>query len=355
MNRDIYGFIALCAFAFPFIAGPILIGYKIFRKFRPSKEVTQIEKQPERKLAEPSTLPKPASAQWAVLNFIAATIICVLASSLVGMVISVFSNLMYIVFVFPLVMGLANGGLLTDGMQRMKIRKTYQLIFISVLMAVATYGTYHYGRYIGLQVQTSLQMFPGLSAATEDENLRVAKIVVDYAVEEKTGHSGFVGYMLFMAQEGVSISRFYHSSRLNLGPILTWFYWILEFGIILGITISMGKKQAGMPFCEVCGNWYGKEKHLGGTTPANESLLLDLLKQKDFIELGRLIEQNAELPSMEIYFQGCEICKKSNSFLVVRHAFRNSKGVLQFTDAAQISLQPRDSMLLLNQSRLIRN
>lgn len=92
-----------------------------------------------------------------------------------------------------------------------------------------------------------------------------------------------------------------------------------------------------------------------GTTPANESLLLDLIKQKDFIELGKLLEKNAELPSVEIYFQDCEICNKSNSRLVVRRAIQSSKGGLQFTDTSQIILQPKDSVLLLNQLRFIGN
>ena len=62
----------------------------------------------------------------------------------------------------------------------------------------------------------------------------------------------------------------------------------------------------GTAFCKSCGNWYGKERHLGGTALANETFLLDLIKQKDFIELGKLMDKNAELPSLEVYFQGCE-------------------------------------------------
>ncbi len=151
-------------------------------------------------------------------------------------------------------------GPISGAIQMAKIRKTSQLILLSLLATVTLYGTYHYGRYIGLQVQTSLEIFPGLSEATEDKNLSAAKAFVDYALEKETGYSGFVGYMLFKANEGVSIGRFYHSNRLNLGPVLTWFYWAVEFGIILWITIYTGRNLIRRPFCEFLWElvWQGK-------------------------------------------------------------------------------------------------
>ncbi|MCI0610858.1 MAG: hypothetical protein L0Z71_17585 [Anaerolineae bacterium] len=355
MNKDIFGIIVLFIFASPVIALVMIIAFKIFRKFRPRRQELRIEKQPERKLENQYMPHKPAIMQRTVFNFIAATVMAVLAGLVIGIVTSLFSNLIYIVFVFPLVIGFAGGTVITGAVKMAKIRKINQVIFMSLLVAISIYGTYHYGGYVSLQVQTSLEMFPGLSTATEDKNLKVTKAVVDYAIEQETGYSGFVGYMFLRAKEGVSIGRFYHSNRLNLGPILTWFYWILEFGTVLGVMIIMGKKQTSMPFCESCGNWYGKKEHLGGMTRANESLLLDLIKQKDFIEMGKLIEKNAELPSVEIYFQGCEICNQSSSRLLVRRAFQSSQRGLQFTDASQTILQPKDSRLLLNHLRFIRN
>jgi hypothetical protein len=198
-------------------------------------------------------------------------------------------------------------------------------------------------------------MFPGLSQATDGKNLKVAKAFLDYALEEETGYSGFAGYMLYRASEGVSIGRLFRGSSFNLGPILTWSYWIIEFGIIFGITFHKGKKMMGTAFCKSCGNWYGREKHLGGTTPANESFLLDLIEQKNFIELGKLMDKNAELPSLEVYFQGCEVCRKSHSHLVVRRAFQNPRAGLQFSDASKTLLHPQESTLLLDQLKFNEN
>jgi len=211
------------------------------------------------------------------------------------------------------------------------------------------YGSYHYCRYLGFQLRASVEIFEGFSAATEAENLGATKTFLDYALEEETGHSGFFGYILYEAKQGVSIGRLTRSSSVNLGPVLTWLYWLIEFGIILGLTIQKGWKLIHTAFCESCGNRFGSEKHLGGTMAANESLVLDLIRRKDFSELGKLMEENAELPSLEVYFQGCEVCGGSRSRLVVRHAFQGTKGALQFKDAAQTILQPSESMSVLKQ------
>lgn len=353
MKETVFGIIALFAFASPFLALVIIIAFKVYRKFRPSQAKKQVERRPERRLEEQSMPHKPASPQRAMLIFIGITLLVIVYGVMTGFTAGVFSHLIYIVFLFPLVMGINSGKLIADVIHRAKVRKTSQLIFFSLLLAVTIYGTFHYCRYVGLQVRTSLEMFPGLSQATEGKNLRLAKAFVDYALEEETGHSGFVGYMLYRANEGVSIGRLSRSSSFNLGPILTWLYWIMEFGIILWITLRKGKKMIGMSFCKSCGSWYGREKHLGGTATANETFLLDLIKHKDFIELGKLMDKNAELPSLEVYFQGCEVCNQSHSHLVVRHAFQDPRGGLQFTDASKIILQPQESVLLLSQLNFI--
>src|SRR5215207_7911882 len=333
MNESILAIIVGSILGCVFIVLPALIIRAVYRKFRAAKEKARLETQTGMTQKQPPRLYKPASPQRAMLISVGMTLLVIVWGVMTGFIVGVVSHLIYIVFLFPLGMGINSGNMIADAIQRAKIRKTSQLIFLAVLSAVTIYGTFHYCRYLGFQVLTSLEIFPGLSDATESENLQVARAFVDYALKEETGHSGFVGYMLYRASEGVSIGRAYRSTSLNLGSILTWFYWLAEFLIILGVTIRMGNTSLRKPVCESCGNWLGREKHLGGTTAGNESVLLHLVKQKDFIELGRLMEKNAELPSLEVYFQGCAVCGQSRSDLVVRHAFQNAKGGLQFTDA----------------------
>jgi len=284
------------------------------------------------------------SSAKAFILFAGAILISVLGGSLAGIATAAVGSIFYIALIFPVVMGFVGGYILTAAIQLATIRKTAQLIVMAVLVVISMYGTYHYGRYIAFQMQTSLEISSGLTDATSEKNFNVAKAFVNYALEEETGHSGFLGYMLFKAKEGTSIGRFYSSNCINLGPILTWAYWVLEFGIILWLTSSIGKKETLVPVCDACGNRYGKDRHLGGVINQKESALLDLIKQRNFVELGQLIEENADLPSTELYVQGCEKCKKGTAQLTVRRAFKSSRGGLQFADILQTKLQPAEKV-----------
>ena len=340
-----------------FIAGAVasLLGHLVRALRRRSQlagEKANTETQVRSVLAkplEPALPSKPVSKRSFVIAFIFFSLLTILWGLVFGFMVGVLSNLLYLVFLFPLAIGIYNGKMIADVVEKAKVRKPTQVVILSILSAVAIYGMIHYGRYAGFIVRASVEIYPGMSEALEEKNLSVAKAFLDYALKEETGHPGFVGYILYKANEGVSIGRLSRSSSLNLGPVLTWLYWLLELGIILGLTIQKARKPIGASFCESCGSWYDGERHLGGTASANESFLLDLIRQKDFAGLRKLMEPNAEVPSLEVYFQGCQVCGKSQSQLVVRRAFQGAKGALQFMDASQTILQPAESLLLVSQ------
>ena len=339
MDREIWGILALLIFASPFIALIIIVIAKIRSAIRKRKQakatpenigvggshqnisigqaakIQQIKDTNEDITNVEQNL--PVSPVKALTLFLGAVLTAILGGAVAGITTAAVGSFFYIALIFPIVMGFVGGYILTAAIQLATVRKTSLLIFMALLTAISIYGMYHYGRYIALQVQASLEISSGLTEATRDENMKAAKVLIDYALKEETGHSGLLGYMLFKAKEGVSIGRFYSSNRLNLGPVLTWVYWIFEFGIILWLTTSMGKKETLVPICDVCGRPYGKEKHLGGVTNQKESILQDLIKWRDFAKLGTLIEENADLPSIELYVQGCEKCKKGTAQLTV--------------------------------------
>lgn len=274
------------------------------------------------------------------------SILVAIGGAFTGVAMAIIGSLFYIVFLFPLGMGFVGGNIIKLGVRLAKIRKTSQVVFLSIVVTASIYGTYHYGRYVGLQVQTYLRLSSELSEANEMKSLKVAKALTDYALIKKTGHSGFIGYVLYKAQKGVALGRVTSSDGVNIGPVLTWAYWLLEFVIIFWVAMSIAKQEAQVPVCEVCGSRLGKEKHLGGTAPANESLLLDLIHRREFVELGKLIEKNEDLPSMELYLQTCEACQKGNARITVRRAFQNTRGAVQFADISNVTLRSAETILL---------
>ena len=356
MNKEIYGILALLIFASPLVGLIFIVIVKVWSAAK-KRQMAQTLPDPMlvtnhdifapktiEQLRAESTIENFANTEKGfykspvkvILLLLAAVFISIMGGVLTGIAVAFIGSFFYIAFLFPLGMGFAGGNGLRAGIQLAKIRKTSSVIFMSILVAISIYGTYHYGRYVVLQVQTSLKASSNLTEATDDENMKAAKIVVDHALKQETGRSGFIGYMLYKSRHGVSLS-----------PVLTWIYWLLEFGIIFWVTISIARREAQIPVCEVCGNQLGKERHLGGTTPANESLLLDLINRREFVELKKLIEKNVDLPSTELYMQSCKVCGKGNSHLTIRHAFRNTRGALQFTDLLNLTLLPNDGTLFL--------
>lgn len=298
--------------------------------------------------AQAESLPQPSSLRR-MLTLSGLVVLVIVWGFIIGFASGIIAQLFPIVFIYPIIMGINSGKATVGVIRRTKLRTISPLVLLSALSTLVIYGSYHYCRYLGFQIGASLEIFEGLSEATDRGNFGVTETFLDYALEEETGHSGFVGYILYTAKEGVSIGRITRSSSFNLGPVLTWLYWLLELGIIFGLTMQKGKRMISVAFCESCGNWVSGEKHLGGTTFANESFLLSLIRQKDFAGLKTVMEPNAEVPSLEVYYQGCQVCGRSSSQLVVRRTFQNTKGLLEFSDACQTRLQPIESVLLLNQ------
>src|SRR5690348_13910957 len=114
---------------------------------------------------------QPASHKQSIATLIVMSILGIVFGLATGLGTGIFSQLIPIVFLYHIIMGMASGNMIAEIIQKARIRKTAQLLVISILIAAAMYGSYHYCRYLGFQLRASLEIFEGLSAATETENL----------------------------------------------------------------------------------------------------------------------------------------------------------------------------------------
>jgi hypothetical protein len=284
----------------------------------------------------------------AILALSGALLLILLGGTLTGFAAGAVGSLCSLAILFPLAMGFAGGKLTAWAARLAKVSGKRRMLLLSALAAGVIYAAYHYAGYLSLQLQTYLALTGDPSYAGEEISFESARFVVEYALLQETGRMGFFGYLLYKAGQGLSIGRFYSQSRLELGPALTWAYWLLEFGVILSIAAVLGRmqKQSRRP---ACGSPYKGEKHLGGTLPANESLLLDLIGRGDLAGLGRLLVQDTGLPSLEVYLKRCEACQNSDAVLTVRRTAAGPMGSVQLTDVSRATLQPRESRLFLEQ------
>jgi hypothetical protein len=283
-----------------------------------------------------------------ILSNIGFLLLSIFGGILAGLVFGIIGSFIYLILVFPAIMGGIGGYIITESAKYTKTRNSRYVIFSSLLTALILYIAFHYMRYLGLHAITALQTFGDFS----DKSLAAAKVVVEYALEKETGHSGFIGYILFKAKQGVSIGRIFSSNKLNLGPIFTWFYWLIEIGIIAFITVSVGKQIAKKPFCEFCNSWYAEQRHIGGISANKEIEILNLIKQRDFAGMGKNLEENSDSPSLELYLQGCKSCDKSNSFLTISKA-KYQNGKLVFSELLRTTLKPEEKKLLVDEIKFL--
>jgi hypothetical protein len=58
----------------------------------------------------------------------------------------------------------------------------------------------------------------------------------------------------------------------------------------------------------------------------NKSALLGLIERKEFLELGKSLDKNADVPSIELYMQSCPSCQESTSRVTVRPVSKRPTG-----------------------------
>jgi hypothetical protein len=280
--------------------------------------------------------------------------LAVLAALVVGLVIGLLagflSNLVYIVFLFPLGMGLIGGFFLEKTIAGAKIRKISQGVLLGCLMALAVYGAYQVMNYVTFRGRLLFEMHQKILEETGRSEPMVANAFVDYALKEETGFSGFPGYLLYMDKQGVTVGKMF-GSGFNLGPFFTWVFWLLELGIIGWVTVGMGRQAAGRPFCEPCQRWYGKEHHLGGVGESSATALMQLLERRDFSRAGLMLEADAEVPSLEIYTKSCGKCTSSDTWLALKQISVGQNGKLNFKPGSQISIRPHEKDELMRDLR----
>ncbi len=261
----------------------------------------------------------------------------------IGFGVGVLSTFVYLVIIFPILIGLSSGKALVDTARQTKVRNASLIKWTAILSAFIIFITIFYVRFLGAQV-TAARAFGGLS----DENLKVANIVVNYELEEKTGHPGFIGYILFKADQGVFIGRMFRDNALNLGPIFTWLYWLAELGAIAFIMTYTSRDISKVPFCENCNTWYPGKRHIGGVRLGRELEIRNFMKLHDYPAVGKMLEENVDIPGLELYLQSCKTCEKSDSLLTVTKTGME-KGKLAFTDLLNTTLTPRENKLLLEE------
>ena len=229
-------------------------------------------------------------------------LLAILGGAVVGAAFFFLSKLVYLIFLFPLLIGWLAGALVAAGVRVGKIRHPGVALGGAGLAGLVSYVTGWICNYFG----------SGQAA-------------------------GFVSYVVSADQQGVWAARLLASDAglFNLGPLFSGVYWVLELLLILWLAVIIGRKPAYAPFSEVCGCWFEKPALLGTLGSRRMQEVLGWIEGGQFIKLGEELQTNPALPNLGIFMVLCEKPGTAGeAYLAVRTQTRDSRGNPAMKDVA---------------------
>jgi hypothetical protein len=183
---------------------------------------------------------------------------CAGAAIAVGVVEGLVSSFINLLVIFPIVIGVVAGAVASRKIKSGHMRAPLLVAVIAGLAAgtgqVAVYGT----RYVTWQHK----VVPEIEAELANNGGGDARAQLEAVLQEKTGHTGFVGFLVLNSQVGVEIQH--NGSK---GPLLTgvgyWIYFGVEMLFALATAVSIAWSAASQPYCESCKQWYERRDLVG--------------------------------------------------------------------------------------------
>jgi len=283
-----------------------------------------------------------ASGRFSFGGFIGLILVSLLGGAAIGGLAFAVSHLIYLIVLFPIVMGAIGGGLLVLVVKGGKVRSPILVFLFSILIGVVMIGTMHFlGYYIDFRNEfhnAVVENGGGISAEEEAAFL-------DEILEEETGDKGFIGYMKLSAQEGFTITR--GSSETMIQGNGAWVYWGAELigVIIIAAVIAVG--AARQPFNEEVGEWYPIGLIAGNVAWDSRKAFRKLLKNADYNEAAKLVNPGAgTMPYLALVVQGTPSAPQSDVVLSLKEIRLNRGKTIEATVMTGV-LSPSEVRTLL--------
>lgn len=252
-----------------------------------------------------------------------------LGGAVFGVLVSLLSNLIYVIILFPIGMGWLGGKLVAAAVRAGKIRNPGVAIGGSILIAVVMYGAMWAGEYI---------------------QFRNAQAVVTTNAASQAGQGGFIDFVSAEDQNGAAVLQLpaLGIKVLNLGPVFTWAAWLVEMLLIAWLALVIGRRPATQPFCEACNRWHGAEQLLGTLGAKRAKEVTGLIESAQFLKLGEELQTNPSLPNVGVFLAQCGPgCAEGEAFLAVRSQVRGSGGRATATDLVTGMIPPAQTQEIL--------
>lgn len=235
------------------------------------------------------------------------------------------SKLVYLVILFPILLGFACGFIAQTAVKIGKVRSPIVAAVFTVLMVLIMYGTVRMCEYLDFKQQ--------LRTMIVEEYGETDQALIDEfenaVLEDETGQTGLLGFVAYEAKEGESFTRLSDtdgSSGISISGVGAYIYWFIEILIIAGIALSMVIKQARTPFCETCDRWYGGDYYFGALPMSEKETVKAAFESGVFSPITKQLHKSANLPAIGFYLNICPQCQTSDAVFTAKLLSVGSKG-----------------------------
>lgn len=234
----------------------------------------------------------------AILTFILA----ILGGFVIGAIVYFISQYIYLICIFPFIIGGAFGYVLRFGIGVGKVRNGLYVAIIGLLGSVILLGASRYPIYavdFKNEVRDDLESFvePGIDVTDADVNE-----YSDFILEAETGSTGYWGFLKLEAQNGITIGR-RSIDFLTIDGTMAWIYWVIDFLIIVGVGVLLAISRTEEPFSTYANEWYKIDRFIGTTALNDFPDLMKILIEGKYDEAGQKLsnDRDAPIPRVDLY------------------------------------------------------
>jgi hypothetical protein len=234
-----------------------------------------------------------------------------------------------LIVVLPAIAGAVGGIGLFYILKFGKIRNPYLAILSAILLGILIYGTPKYISYTNFRDNIALQMANDLRIENKPHDSATVQRLIDLALTRLAGNPGFLGYLVYSAQQGMTLTFESMRGGVVMPPIEVglpgwgvYISWLLEASLAIGLPIFFAYVKSVAPYSERGDAWFDPYKHFIGRVPIEQmQAFRDYLFMGAYEEASKLIVANEEAmpPCLQIAVQMCAKCSIEDVFLNVGH------------------------------------
>ena len=206
------------------------------------------------------------------------------------------SNIIHFVFLYPFIIAFLIMILSSSMIQKGRILNRRLAFILTLAMGVCVYVLYHYADYIYVRT-IAINNWVQKYEITRAEG----RVGFNLNLIDLTGTGGFLGFLKYMASEGISF-RFWLSiggtaatptGPLSIVGIGVWIYWLVELAVILTLLVLF-TKGTGQVFSTEYQDWYGNFTQIATVHGKNMENFLSLIKKGDYSPASKMIDLTNE-------------------------------------------------------------